>query len=309
MYDDGTEQHCSHLEQLLPLGGQSRQTATSLTTVQVAEKLNVLTRQMADRDPWSQESKKLESAKERWQKVYTYRVAYDLLIERSGGGVIRPGDEPTFPPDLELAPGVVISTDPLAPTVVAGPKKHGKSTLARYVATELVWNDHKVAVIVGEGMREWSNETRCYAVGLRPLLVPMTADPNLQDHYKAAMDEHGTTAVILDPLGEWMDMLKLTEGYPSHSYKALSALRQWVDPDKLMVIVHHENDKGGLRGGGTLGGIAGVQLSSYRHEDRKAGKDRYEVRVEEWRGGNRYGPDRGEVKKDDENWVTVVEWG
>ena len=309
-YTDGTSRHYRTLEELLPFG-VPKHDGTKYNAVQLAGALNEITDQIEG----------LEAGSERWkhrdtiatlnreldtiQKLYTYRVAYDLLIERTGGYVIRPEQELTFTDDITLAPGVVISTDPLAETVIGGAPKHGKSTLARYIATELPYSGYKVAVIVGEGMRDWHRYTRPYPVGLRPLLLELIADPTVQEHQRQAIDDYGTTVVILDPLISWMAQNNLSENVPGHMQQAVGRLRQLVGPDRLLIVCHHHAATGGrLRGSNALTGQAGVVLTTTRTKPSEPG--RFRAKVSEWRSGSPAAAGVGLVNLDDADRITIT---
>ena len=216
MFTDGRQENYQNLAGLLPTIGRWEQIADKHNTAQITEFVITTEAEVkrlegsnwtAERD---QNLRKYRSQLENLRSVLNYRIALDLLIEQAGGYVIRPDQQVSFNEDIQIGPGVVVSGDPLAETVIGGAPKAGKSTLARHIATQLVDHGHRVAVVVGESIREWHDETRPYPEKVRPLILRLTPDPHIQKLQIRAIEDHRATVVILDPLAKWLSLHDLS---------------------------------------------------------------------------------------------------
>ena len=320
MFTDGRQENYQNLAGLLPTIGRWEQITDTHNTAQITDFVIATEAEVkrleggkwtAERD---QKLRKSRSSLASFRRVLNYRIALDLLTEQAGGYVIRPDQQVSFNEDIQIGPGVVVSGDPLAETVIGGAPKAGKSTLARHIAAELVDHGHRVAVVVGESIREWYAETRHYPESARPLIVRLTLDPHIQKLQIQAIEDHRATVVILDPLAKWMHLHDLSENVPAHMDSAVSLLRQFVGPDKLLLIVHHHGKtaREGLRGSNALTGSAGVVMAVAKTKPTKptaktkTPPGRFAVRVSEWRSGDPAAVGVGIVDLDESGLVTVA---
>ena len=174
--------------------------------------------------------------------------------------VIFPGDSVDFPDDIKLPSGLAISSDPLAPTIIGGAAKVGKSHLLLLLAAELAGTGRKVAVVAAEGANAWYKRSRHYPEHLRPLIVGGTPVGDREAEATARqIDRYDPEVVMVDPLVNVLAALGVDENDSASFGTAMSVFKQWAG-DRLLVIAHHlgKDPKRGLRGSSAILGAAGI---------------------------------------------------
>ena len=134
--------------------------------------------------------------------------------------MIRPDQQVSFNEDIQIGPGVVVSGDHLAETVIGGAPKAGKSTLARIYRNPNLRRPRPPGR--GRSRRKYPRmvrrDTTLSRVG--PPVDP-TANTSTRiwqkfSKYKPSKTT-GRRSVILDPLAKWRCSLhELSENVPAH---------------------------------------------------------------------------------------------